>query len=172
LLTLYGFALASAAGVWDWIATRRRYFGICAFGTLAMLGLAFKFKIAAHDTVFDFFFANVFTWLTLLAFIGYGRTHLSFENKLLRWARDASYPIYILHQTIIVAIGYYVVQQPWTAGNKYLVVLLSTFLVCVALYQYVVKQTPLTRVLFGMKPSPSRKRRDGRGTPLVAEGGA
>lgn len=55
-----------------------------------------------------------------MAFLGYGYRQLSFCNPLLRWARDASYPIYILHQTSIVAIGYYVVQTSWRRMDEVL----------------------------------------------------
>lgn len=65
-----------------------------------------------------------------MAFLGYGYRQLSFCNPLLRWARDASYPIYILHQTSIVAIGYYVVQTSWSAWTKYWVVLIATLGSC------------------------------------------
>ncbi len=68
-----------------------------------------------------------------MAFIGYGRRYLSFENGLIRWARDASYPIYILHQTVIVAIGFFAIRQPWSASTKYWIVLVGTLLTCVVL---------------------------------------
>src|SRR5215217_4835769 len=85
-----------------------------------------------------------------MTFIGYGRRHLSFANPVLRWARDASYPIYILHQTVIIAIGYWVIQQPWNAWAKYALVLLGTMAICVALYEGI-RRLGLTRLLFGMK---------------------
>jgi glucans biosynthesis protein C len=69
---------------------------------------------------------------------------------VLRWARDASYPIYILHQTVIVAIGYFVIQQPWNAWTKYAVVLLATMAICVVLYEGIRRVQP-ARLLFGLK---------------------
>jgi glucan biosynthesis protein C len=69
---------------------------------------------------------------------------------LLRWARDASYPIYILHQTVIIAIGYWIIQQPWTPASKYVLVLTATLAICIVLYQGI-RRFALTRLLFGMK---------------------
>jgi len=151
LLTIYGFALASVDGVWDWIAARRRSMAAASLSVLTIGLMLFSFGIVARDTAFDSIFANVFTWITLLAFIGYGRTHLSFENSLIRWARDASYPIYILHQTIIIAIGYYVIQQPWSPGMKYWLVVIGTLAVCVTLYEFLVRRFAVTRLMFGMR---------------------
>ena len=150
LLTLYGCLLASMRDAWDWFATRRQLslgIALIVFGTAMLL---FKIGVIERDTPADALVANVFTWTSLMAFIGYGRRYLSFCNPVLRWARDASYPIYILHQTVIVGLGYWVIQQPWNAWTKYLIVLLGTMAICVALYEGI-RRFGLTRLLFGMK---------------------
>lgn len=154
LLTMYGFVLASIPGIWDWLAAQRRWaLGGALVVLLGGLGLI-EARVILRDTPADAVFANVFTWLSLLAFLGYGRRHLSFDNPLLRWARDASYPVYILHQTAIVLIGWFVIGQSWTPGTKYWVVLLATMVVCVVLYELIRRVAPL-RFLFGMKPAPA-----------------
>jgi hypothetical protein len=48
-------------------------------------------------------------WFWIVALLGYGRKYLNFSNKLQRYANEAAYPFHILHQTIIVLLGYYVV---------------------------------------------------------------
>jgi len=103
----------------------------------------------------------------LLVFLGYGRQHLSFSNRLLTWARDAGYPVYILHQTVIIAIGYWIIQQPWNAWTKYAVVLLGTMAICVGLYEGI-RRFQLTRVLFGMKALRKSPSRAAAGQPPVA----
>ena len=112
--------------------------------------LLFATGVAHRDTPFDAFIANIFTWAALAAFIGYGRRYLSFSNPLLRWARDASYPIYILHQTVIITISYWIIQQPWHAWSKFAVVVLGTIAICVVMYEGIRRFT-VTRILFGMK---------------------
>jgi peptidoglycan/LPS O-acetylase OafA/YrhL len=112
----------------------------------------FSRGVIHRDTPVDAFIATLFTWVWLLAFVGYGYRHLSFSNPLLRWARDASYPVYILHQTVIVAIGYYVVQAPWSPWTKYWTVLAATMATCWALYQFIVRRFGATRLIFGMRP--------------------
>jgi peptidoglycan/LPS O-acetylase OafA/YrhL len=119
-----------------------------------------------RDTPVDAFIANVFTWFCVLAFLGYGYRHLSFCNPLLRYARDASYPIYILHQTVIVAIGYYVIQTSWQPWVKYWVVLVATLVSCCALYEVVVRRFAVTRFIFGMKPRAAGS----QAAPLSSEG--
>jgi glucans biosynthesis protein C len=135
---------------WDWLAARRQLSLGLALAVFGSAMLMFETGLIHRDTPADALVANVFTWCSLLAFIGYGRRYLSFSNPLLRWARDASYPIYILHQTVIVTIGYWIIQQPWHAWTKFAVVVLGTIAICVALYEGI-RRFDVTRMLFGMK---------------------
>jgi glucan biosynthesis protein C len=167
LLTLYGCLLASMRDAWDWFATRRQLslgLALVVFGTAMLL---FKTGVIERDTPADAVVANIFTWTTLMAFVGYGRRYLSFCNPVLRWARDASYPIYILHQTVIIAIGYWVIQQPWNAWTKYAVVLLGTMAICVVLYEGI-RRFSLTRVLFGMKAASTARKASPPPSPVAA----
>jgi len=151
LLTGYGYLLASTPGVWQWFGTRRHQFAIGGVSVYVVATWLFAQDVIHRDTPADAFVANVFTWLWLMAFLGYGYSHLSFCNPLLRWARDASYPIYILHQTLIVAIGYYVVQTSWSPWAKYWAVLIATLVSCGLLYEFIVRRFGFTRFVFGMK---------------------
>ena len=153
LLTLYGFLLASMSNVWDWLMSQRRIALGAAVGLLAVGLPLLDAGILQRDSVHDSILANVFTWLSLMAFFGYGRRYLSFSNRLLEWSRDASYPVYILHQTVIIAVGYVVIQQAWNPWVKYGVVLLTTMLACALIYDGVIRRFVVTRLMFGMKPS-------------------
>jgi glucan biosynthesis protein C len=154
LLTLYGVLLASIDGAWDWLAARslRLMAGSVVF--LLVIVALFEHGIIAHGSAVDAFVANIFTWVCLMAFLGLGRRYLSFENSLLRWARDASYPVYVLHQTIIVCAGYFVIQQPWAPWTKYWLVLAVTLVGCVMLYEICVRRLAVVRFAFGMKAPP------------------
>ncbi len=164
LLTLYGFLLAAMPGSWDWLA-RWRHVSLAVGTAVVVAGLAsFESGLIAHDGIEDHFFANVFTWLVLMAFLGYGRRHLSFGNRVLAWARESSYPIYILHQTIIVGVAYFIVPLAWRPWTKYVVVLGATMVFCVAIYELLVRRFPAMRFLFGMKPAAARL--DGRSASL------
>jgi glucan biosynthesis protein C len=154
MLTIFGFALASARGVWEWLAARRLWSTGAALAITVGLLAAFEVGIVQHDSPADSILANLFTWTWLLAFLGLGRQHLSFRNPLLVWARDASYPIYILHQTVIIVIACVVIRQDWSPWTKYGVVLVATMIVCASLYDLVLRRFALTRLLFGIKGEP------------------
>ena len=73
-------------------------------------------------------------------------------HSLLQYLREASYPIFIVHQPVIVFIAFYAVQ--WEVGLtvKLLVVVLGTFAASLGLYELLVRRINPVRVLFGMKP--------------------
>jgi peptidoglycan/LPS O-acetylase OafA/YrhL len=151
LLTAYGYVMASIPGTWKWLSNVRRWSLIMGLAVFVLLVSGFNTGIIRHDSIADGVGANIFTWLWVMVFVGYGYRYLSFVNPLLRWAREASYPVYILHQTVIVAIGYYVIPMAWTPWTKYVVVLVLSMGTCVILYEGCVRRFAALRLAFGMK---------------------
>lgn len=91
-------------------------------------------------------------WFWVIAALGYGARYLNKTNRCYRYANEASYPFYILHQTVIMGIGYFVVS--WNIGlwTKFFVICISSFVATLFLYDVCVRRTRVTRFLFGMKP--------------------
>jgi len=90
-------------------------------------------------------------WLMVVGFMGLGRRYLDAPSARLSYLGEASYPVYILHQTVIVMLGFYlvmVIPQPWI-GWPLLIAISAP--VTFALYEGVRRVGPL-RFLFGMRP--------------------
>jgi len=102
-------------------------------------------------TIINLYVLGFAPWFFVIAILGYGRKLLNFRTKFLTYSGQASYPIYILHQTVIVIIGYYVVQ--WNTGIliKYVTILVAAIVVSTIIYDLLVKRTNVTRFLFGMR---------------------
>ena len=151
LLTAYGLILARLANAWDWLAqSRNRLLAGSLAVTFVVLGLL-ETGLVRRDTAGDAFLANMFTWMWLLTVLAYGRRSLSFDNRFLRWAREASYPFYILHQTFILIVAYWVIAMPWSAWVKFWCVLIATFALCALTYEGLVRRVNVLRLMFGMK---------------------
>ena len=90
-------------------------------------------------------------WFWVVTILGYGRRYLNRNNGLLVYANEAIYPFYILHQTVIVVIVFYVVKTEDTVLLKFLFVSGASFIVTMALYHFLVRPFTVTRFLFGMK---------------------
>jgi hypothetical protein len=91
------------------------------------------------------------SWFWLVALLGFGSRLLSFNNEILKYAREAVLPFYILHQTVIVTIGYYIANWETRVRVKYPVLSILSFVLIVALYELLIKRINVFRFLFGMK---------------------
>ncbi len=92
------------------------------------------------------------TWCWLIVFLGYAREYLNIKNRFLVYAAEAALPFYILHQTVILLIGYNVVKFGWGVPAKFLLIVVSAFIGTIAIYDTLVKRISILRFLFGMRP--------------------
>jgi len=97
-------------------------------------------------------------WLWIVAILGYGRRFLNVSNRALRYANEAAYPFYILHQTVIVAVGFYVLKWGIGVPSSYTLVVLFSLLATLGLYEVSVRRVGVLRFLFGMKERPPAPR--------------
>ena len=96
----------------------------------------------------------VVVWCWLLAVLGFGMQHLNFNTPFLKYANEAVLPFYILHQTVIVCLGYFVLQWAIPDLLKFLIILSASFLVSIGSYEYLIRRYNVMRFLFGMKLLP------------------
>jgi surface polysaccharide O-acyltransferase-like enzyme len=95
---------------------------------------------------------GVLCWSCLLAICGFASRYLRTTNRFLKYANDAVLPFYILHQTVILAIGFHIIRLDAPLWLEYLIIVLSSFVVTMALYELLVKRLNVLRFLFGLKP--------------------
>jgi glucan biosynthesis protein C len=88
-------------------------------------------------------------WTAFMLFIG--MRYLDRDSVVLRYGLAAILPFFVVHQAVILAIAYFVVQWEATIAIKLLVVVLGSFVVSIGLYELVIKHVGVLRVLFGMK---------------------
>jgi hypothetical protein len=69
----------------------------------------------------------------------------------LAYANEAVLPFYILHQSILFVVAFSVL--PWASSDlaKWAIILVSTFVIIMALYELLIRRINLLRMLFGMK---------------------
>jgi peptidoglycan/LPS O-acetylase OafA/YrhL len=94
------------------------------------------------------------SWCIVLAILGFGRKHLNFSTPVLTYANEAVLPFYILHQTVLMVVGYFVVQWNIPALIKWVIIVLGSFPIIMLLYEFLVRRFNVMRFLFGMKPRP------------------
>jgi hypothetical protein len=95
--------------------------------------------------------AVVDAWCWSVVMLYVGMRFLNFSNRWTRYGQEAILPFYVLHQPVIYAIAFYVVQ--WQAGVtvKMLAVVLASFIITIGTYELLVRRLAPLRALFGMK---------------------
>jgi peptidoglycan/LPS O-acetylase OafA/YrhL len=96
-------------------------------------------------------------WFWILALLGFGRKHLKFNTSFLKRATEAVLPFYILHQTVLLSVGYFVVNWNIPDPLKWLIITLCSLGIILGLYEYLVRRNNVLRFLFGMKPMAKSK---------------
>jgi hypothetical protein len=94
------------------------------------------------------------SWCCVLAILGFGRKYLGFSTPFLKYANEAVLPFYILHQTVLLGVGYFVVQWAIPDLLKWATILVISFPIIMVLYEFLVRRFNIMRFLFGMKLKP------------------
>ncbi len=94
---------------------------------------------------------GLWSWCWVLAILGFGMKHLNFNKPILSYANEAVLPFYILHHPVLLSVGYFVVQWAIPAAVKFAIIDASSFVIIMALYEFVVRRFNVLRFLFGMK---------------------
>lgn len=148
-----GFALASSDRIWPQIGRDRRRLLMLGITTVSLLYVCWytDLELPFLGTEFYRILRSANVWFWVLTVLGYGSIYLRHDSKFLRYANQAVYPFYILHQTITVVVGYYLVD--WDAGIpvKFLVLATATFVGSWVLYEFPIKRLNFVRPLFGLK---------------------
>jgi surface polysaccharide O-acyltransferase-like enzyme len=91
------------------------------------------------------------SWSWLLTFVGFAGVHLNFSNRFLNYASESVLPFYILHQTVIVVIGYFIRDWRWSVFPKYLFLAVVSFAAIMGMCEFAIKRIGILGYLFGMK---------------------
>ena len=96
-------------------------------------------------------------WCLVFAAVGYGKKYLNKKLPILNYLNGAVYPFYILHQTVIVVLVFYIVQTSDEILLKYSFTVIATFFICMAIYHVFIRPFAVLRFLFGAKKDKKEK---------------
>ncbi|MGE5228607.1 MAG: acyltransferase family protein [Deltaproteobacteria bacterium] len=89
-------------------------------------------------------------WLIIVGLLGCGKRYLDRASPALAYLAEGSYPVYVLHQTVIVVFAFYLVGWAVWQPLQWLALLALSVLGTFALYEGV-RRWSVTRFLFGMR---------------------
>jgi hypothetical protein len=154
---IYGYLFAVDGTLWEGVENnRRKYFllGLFSFGMIYFgwhqPGINFLETFASGKYIFDLFKdLNILCWI--FALLGYARHYLAKDSPALRYANTAVYPFFILHQTVLIIIGFYVTQYSWSIVAKYITIVVGTFFFTLLIYESLIRRVKVAGFFFGVK---------------------
>ena len=155
---LYGYLFFCNEKILD-VIKRIRSITLMLAIILSLAGLVIEFGIKpdiSENTPILYLIVTFIRCLRVLlwiaAIIGFGEKYLNFNNRFLGYAAEAVLPFYILHQVVLLLIGYWVVQWQVNALVKFIAIASLSLITIMGLYDIIIKRFQVTRFLFGMKP--------------------
>jgi glucans biosynthesis protein C len=98
---------------------------------------------------------NCWSWLLCIFYLA--DKYLKKSNRFLKYGSEASMPFYILHQPVIVLVGYLIYDLSWPLPLKVSFLVGGSFVIIMLLYHFVICRIQILRFFFGMKGKKTAK---------------
>ena len=163
LFLLAGFFCILQPTLMDSLQRNRRF--AVAIGFISLLILYYiKLNAPVPESRWNDLRGIIFTvlwpvtaWSWVFGIVGYGKRYLNRDHSTLKYLNQAAYPFYILHQTVIVILAYYLTRNDADGvGMKYVYTVGITLFVTTGIFHFFIKPFPVMRFLFGMKADSSK----------------
>ncbi|QEE18084.1 acyltransferase family protein [Promethearchaeum syntrophicum] len=156
VIFLLGFLIIGNSQVEEFILQKRKIWLI-----ISIIGLIFVTVYYAVRFYSDVNFGNfhilfsildesITMWAIILVSLGYSNKYLNKSNKIHEYFTRASYPLYILHQTVIIVVAYFVVQWSVIYWVKFILIILLAFGGSMIIYE-LIRRIKVLNWAFGMK---------------------
>ena len=152
---IYGFLVFSDLRIQQAIIRQRRIALVLAL--VLILAVPVITGLLEEDPSFQIYalgilLVGVLMWSCLLAVLGYGMRYLNANHRLLAYANEGVLPFYILHQPVILILGYFIIPLPLSILAKYLLITPLAFGITLGIYEYGIRRLNPVRRIFGLKP--------------------
>ena len=145
---LLGYFVLSMEEVQDRLLTYRKQLGIVWLLLIIIHCMLYQRHLAS-GLVWEVE-QRALSWIGILAVIGLGKYYLEFNNSFTKYFAPAAFPIYFFHQTVVVVIGYVMVQFIHGSVVQYFCIVLISYVITLLLYE-ICRRIAITRFLFGIK---------------------
>ena len=144
-LYLIGYYVLSNDSVMERLERNIRWLAIlCLMGTIVLVTLYDRFSYYGDLWI------NYIGWNTILVLLVLGKRYLNKRTGFTKYFNEASYPIYILHQSILVVLAYYIVRVCDSMVVQVFGIWGGSFVLTLSAY-HIVKKIPFIRKMIGMK---------------------
>ena len=134
------------------IEKQRRYYLI-----ETIIATVFLFSISSffiNEILMDWLYGIteiVIGWSCSIVVLGYFKRYLSKDSKWRKLLNEGIYPFYLLHQPVIIVVGYFLKSLEMTIVLKMMLVTTVSCLISISIYWFLIKPSNFLRIIFGMK---------------------
>ncbi|WP_435275765.1 acyltransferase family protein [Psychrobium sp. nBUS_13] len=153
---LYGYLIGWHAQFWQRVTALRKVL-LIALLTCAIIVISFYNLIWLQPegkpewlSLIGLLIYNMMRILGVFCAFGFAHYYLNKSSSVLRYLNDAVYPFYIIHQTLIIVIGYQLTALSLGPIIEPLLVVVLTIVGCFSLFE-LIKRVDLLRFVFGLK---------------------
>ena len=152
---LFGFGLAASrgamAGLARWWAVSAAVAIGCYAAIAGMLVAYPDFSFPTHGVATTFrLIREIDSWIAIAALIGIAERFLNRDHQWRSTLAEATFPFYIIHQTVIVLVEFWVKPLGVGAAGEFAVLVPATIAGCWAFY-LIGRQVNVLRPLIGLK---------------------
>ena len=95
-------------------------------------------------------------WCAIAALLGFAYRWREADSPILRYLTLAVFPLYILHQTVIVVLAHKLKPLQLSPGIEAAILIAVTFALCLGAYE-LIRRSALLRPLFGLRDQPTAR---------------
>jgi hypothetical protein len=154
----YGYLLGTDDGLWTELVRLRRVTLVLALACFATYQYFDRFAdqfVHARAALIVVKLLTVwlhysYTWITIAAVLGWGHALLNRPFRWLPYAREAVYPWYVLHQSLLLFFAWQLLPLGLGPVAEPALIVLGTIGGCALLHEFVIRRTHWLRPLFGL----------------------
>lgn len=145
MLYLAGYYVLSNEAVTDRMEQNITWLLALWIPGMAVLGILY-YKYAYYGDLW----VSYIGWHSILVLLVFGKKYLNRHTKFTDYFNKASYPLYILHQSVLVVLAYYAVQLSDRIVWKAVVICAGSFGVTTVVY-HLIRKVPVVRNMAGIR---------------------
>lgn len=98
---------------------------------------------------FQFFFTICrYSWILFMLSIA--SKYLNFTNKILMYCKEAVFPFYIIHKTVMLSIAWFILSLSLGVFTKFISIIILSLVGIMLIYEFIIRRFNVLRILCGM----------------------
>jgi len=158
-ILLMGYLFAKNEALWRAVDRVLPWTGALTIASMVFLFVSYSNWEAVEQNQLHLWTARVdrivYMWAIILTFLGLARRYLNQDGPLRRYLTEAIFPYYILHQTIIVVVGFWISTLGLGIWSEFAVLVAATIAGCGFGFE-IIRRIPILRPVMGLKLKPRK----------------